>query len=266
MTSYKILYRRPEMSEDELSAAHRYFDCRKSRIIKGPATVIGRYSVWPYYDELYRDLDQQDCTLINTPQQHDFVARLDQWTPLLHDVTPQTWTTLSDIPEGQYVLKGQWKSRKDKWNTHMFAASRRDAIQVYCRLQDDTLIGSDTIYIRQYVPINTLLIGLNDLPVTEEYRFFVLDGTILCGAFYWANYVDDIPCGIPQASNVPQDFLDKIVGRIDQNVRFYTMDVARTQSGDWIVVELNDGQQSGLSCIEPETLYGAMYRKMYNLN
>jgi len=29
----------------------------------------------------------------------------------------------------------------------------------------------------------------------------------------------------------------------------------KTKSGDWIVIELNDGQQSGLSYIEPELFY-----------
>ena len=33
---------------------------------------------------------------------------------------------------------------------------------------------------------------------------------------------------------------------------------ARTGAGDWIVVELNDGQQSGLSAVDPEDLYRAL--------
>lgn len=33
------------------------------------------------------------------------------------------------------------------------------------------------------------------------------------------------------------------------------IDVAQTESGDWIVIELNDGQMSGLSENNPEILY-----------
>ena len=33
------------------------------------------------------------------------------------------------------------------------------------------------------------------------------------------------------------------------------IDVAQTESGEWIVVELNDGQMSGLSENNPEVLY-----------
>jgi hypothetical protein len=33
------------------------------------------------------------------------------------------------------------------------------------------------------------------------------------------------------------------------------MDIAKTQSGEWIVIELNDGQMSGLSENDPNVLY-----------
>ena len=38
-------------------------------------------------------------------------------------------------------------------------------------------------------------------------------------------------------------------------VRFLVVDVAETAAGEWIVVEVNDGEMSGLACIEPEGFY-----------
>ena len=40
----------------------------------------------------------------------------------------------------------------------------------------------------------------------------------------------------------------------------FVVDVAKTASGEWIVVELNDGQQSGLSCCNPIELYSNISR------
>jgi len=40
------------------------------------------------------------------------------------------------------------------------------------------------------------------------------------------------------------------------------VDVARTESGEWIVIELNDGQQSGLSDNDPDQLYSNMKKML----
>lgn len=262
-----ILYRKPEMSDTEFASANRFFTTTNTRVILFPSTfqVIGRYSVWPNYKELWNDISIQGGTLINTIEQNDFVTDVMNWEHVLSGMTPKTWNRLEDIPEGKFVLKGKWKSRKDKWNTHMYAESRRDAIDVYCRLQEDTFIGVDTIYVREYIPLKTLLIGLNGLPVTEEYRFFVLDGKVLCGGFYWQNYMDDIDEDISyslSAENVPTSFLNNVISVIGDNIRFYSLDVARTENGNWIVVELNEGQQSGLPVLVSED---CLYKPMREL-
>jgi hypothetical protein len=54
---------------------------------------------------------------------------------------------------------------------------------------------------------------------------------------------------------VPQEFIQKVIDRVKDKVNFFVMDIAKTQSGDWIVVELNDGQMSGLSENDPNVLY-----------
>jgi len=49
--------------------------------------------------------------------------------------------------------------------------------------------------------------------------------------------------------------LQEVIDKVSSFVRFFVIDVARTAEGKWIVVELNDGQQSGLSAIKPDDLY-----------
>ena len=39
---------------------------------------------------------------------------------------------------------------------------------------------------------------------------------------------------------------------------FFVLDVAETASGEWIVVEVNDAQMSGLSGVDPAKLYANM--------
>jgi hypothetical protein len=133
-------------------------------------------------------------------------------------------------------------------------------MEVYSRLLDDTMISQQPIYVRKYVPLWKLGIGEWDLPITREFRFFVLDGKVLSGGFYWASHYEELlergvapslldPAGFPEA------FLQKAIERIDNHVRFYAIDVAFTAELEPIVIELNDGQQSGLSMNDPVVLY-----------
>jgi hypothetical protein len=46
-----------------------------------------------------------------------------------------------------------------------------------------------------------------------------------------------------------------VIDRVGDRANFYAVDVAQTVAGDWIVIELNDGQMSGLSENDPEILY-----------
>ncbi|HVF84662.1 MAG TPA: ATP-grasp domain-containing protein, partial [Abditibacteriaceae bacterium] len=48
-------------------------------------------------------------------------------------------------------------------------------------------------------------------------------------------YADDVP---------PLDEFEKLARNIRSN--FFSMDVAQTRSGEWIVIELGDGQVAGL--------------------
>ena len=97
--------------------------------------------------------------------------------------------------------------------------------------------------------------------MSEEYRFFVLDGEVLCGGFYWSSYADDITEPV-SPDFVPEEFLFEVVERVRELARFIVIDIARTEEGNWIVVELNDGQQSGLCGIAPNDLYQNLARAL----
>jgi hypothetical protein len=111
--------------------------------------------------------------------------------------------------------------------------------------------------VREYVPLRRLATGLNGLPISKEFRVFVLDGKILASGFYWSSHVDDLD-HVPSPSEIPAAFLQEVITRVGDNIRFWVVDVAHTEAGDWIVIELNDGCMSGLSEVRAEALYCAL--------
>jgi hypothetical protein len=260
-----ILYRGRDFEKEEKSEAEKYFPCVSNRMnLKRDDLVIGRYSVLPFYKEQEIELESIGVHLINSFRQHLYVADISCWIPDLKDITPKTWRRLEDIPEqGPFVLKGETNSKKFQWDTHMFARNKREASEVHGRLCDDGLVGDQEIYIREYVPLVTYLISLRGLPITKEFRFFICDGKILSGAYYWSSHTDQLPV-IPNPDEVPRSFLDKIINGVGQSIRFFVVDVAQAASGEWIVIELNDGQMSGLSLNEPSILYKNLFMVLNN--
>lgn len=250
--------------EEQKAAEEAGFFCWPTRMrFELNDLVIPRYSALPFYKELEDDLASVGADLINTYAQHRYIADLRNWYADLEGLTPKTWFNPADVPMGEpgsFVLKGATNSKKFLWRTHMFALSRGHIGRVLSNLLDDTLISTQQVYVRQYVPLKFLVMGLNDLAVCEEYRFFVLDGEILSGAFYWSSHTEEVQevGWQPNPHDVPKEFLAEVLRRIKGKVPFVVIDVARTQEGNWIVIELNDGQMSGLSDNNPTVLYQGM--------
>lgn len=251
-----IYYRGIEFEKEELEAASKEFFCtNRFPEIWEDDIVVGRYSLWPFYKDQQADIRFVGAKLINTYNQYLYIADLGNYVADLAELTPRTWNSPQDLPEGcSFVVKGETNSRKSNWLKDMFAKDKAAAIDISNRLSNDGLIGSQKIFFREYIPLLKFLDGVNGMPVTKEYRFFVAYGKVLCGGFYWQNYIDDIPVQVNH-NEVPEDFLQKVIKRVGNQSNFYVIDVARTKSGEWIVIELNEGQQAGLSAINPHDLY-----------
>lgn len=251
-----ILYRGNDFEKEELDSAHQFFECTNRRPeIREEDLVIGRYSLLPYYAEQAQDIQYVGAKLINSYQQHRYIADLQNWVMDLRELTPRTWRSPADLPDkGQFVLKGETNSRKHNWKQDMFAPDKKTAIEIYARLMDDSLIGQQNIYIRRYEPMFTYMEGVNGMPITKEFRFFVAYRQLLSGGYYWQSHIDQLP-EVPSPDEIPKDFLYEVIDRVGDQSNFYTIDVGVSISGKPFVVELNDGQQAGLSCNDPFEMY-----------
>ncbi|HLY73536.1 MAG TPA: ATP-grasp domain-containing protein, partial [Planctomycetota bacterium] len=91
------------------------------------------------------------------------------------------------------------------------------------------------------------------MPLTREHRVFYLDGRPLLSFAYWSD--------LGQTDEGPPAGVFEAVAKQVRS-RFFTMDVVKLKDGDWLIVELGDGQVAGL----PEDsiagkLYGALAAK-----
>lgn len=221
--------------------------------IRNNSLVIGRYSVLPHYEELEYDLKTFNSTLINSSKQHRWIANFAYYQEF-QLITPQSWQSLVNCPwDGPFVVKGNTNSKKWSWNTKMFAPDKKTALNIGADLAADDFIGPQGIIYRQYIPLKIFEIGLNGLPFSNEWRFFFLRNTLIDYGYYWScaeklRNNDELP-------NIAIEFAYEIARIASLHCNFFVIDIAEKEDGGWILIELNDGQMSGLSTIEPNNFY-----------
>jgi hypothetical protein len=262
-----ILYRGREFEDNELAAAQAAgFYCTDSRMtIRTGDLIVPRYSALPFYREQERDVRSVGAKLINTFAEHSYIADIGQWYPDLKDHTPQTWSSIIEIPNketGPFVVKGETNSKKFLFNTHFYSPDRARLRDVISRLLDDTLISQQKLYIRKFEPLKTYMYGLNNLPITKEYRYFIAYGQILSVGYYWSSHVDDLrdsDCNMDEILNggAPCEFMEAVIPKIQAPA--VTVDVAQKSDGSWTVIEINDLSMSGLSENDPHVMYKNLY-------
>lgn len=259
----KVLFRASLSEENEKNEVEEYFEVVESRVGLSDTLVVARYSCLPFYKELEDDLFLQGSRLINSHKQHKYIADFEYYYDL-EEMTPRTWFRLIDSMGygGPYVIKGRTNSRKHLWNSHMYAETYQDAVSVMIKLNSDSLLASQDLVFREYVPLREFTKGINGLPVTNEWRCFFLGEALLSHGFYWSDYAEYAE----ELSESGLDFARKAASIISKSANFFVIDIAERADGEWTVIEVNDGQMSGLSLNPPETLYSNLKKELDRLD
>lgn len=218
------------------------------------------------YQTFYRLLDEKGIVLINSPEEYDTYHTLVGWYRDFSDLTPESvWVTGGSIAsimekgavlEGGYIVKDYVKSRKHEWYDACYIPNIRDkknaekVITNFVERQGDSLVGG--IVLRKYEKLRQ--IGFHDksgMPISEEYRAFVFAGKIHTVDNYWKK---------DSGMNLSEEelrWLDGIAAKIRSN--FVAIDLARREDGTLLIMELGDGQVSGLQEIPASTFYKAFH-------
>ncbi len=149
---------------------------------------------------------------------------------------------LTPLGHRPVIIKDFVKSRKHEWADAFFipSAADRDAVERvvgrFLELQGDDL--NEGLVFREFVEFRPVGIHpKSGMPLTEEYRIFWMDAQPMFWSPYWeeGEYVGTGP---------PLDLFAETATAVRS--RFFSMDVARRIDGAWLIVELGDGQVSGL--------------------
>ena len=234
------------------------------------AETLGIYRGWmltvDHYAQLFGALQERHISLINTPEQYAHCHLLPLSYAEIEPYTPKTiWVPVAEfaladlaaylLPFGDspIIVKDYAKSRKHEWAQACFMPSAADTraaaqvVQTFLSRQGSDFTGG--LVFREFEEFESLTMHpQSGMPLTREFRLVFLDGELLLSSRYWdsGEYTGETP---------PREMFTQIALTIPS--RFFTMDVAKTKTGDWRIIELGDAQVAELP---PDTDQSAFFR------
>ncbi len=239
-----------ELTDGNIATALRFIKQSENK-------EFGIYRGWMLtpnqYKNLYDGLLNKNIELINSPIEYRHCHYLPDSYKKIESKTPKSnWTTeltndvilelTSHFRESPIIVKDFVKSEKHNWEEACFIPNASDSDKVksvvdkFIELRGNSL--NEGLVFRKFEELEYLTEhSKSGMPLTKEFRIFFANKKIVKVFDYWdeGEYGDTKP--------ELDDFIE-IAKNIDS--KFFTMDVAKKKNGDWIIMELGDGQVAGL--------------------
>lgn len=235
------------------------FECRSvvSEMDRPILLRIGAVDDYHAVETYFREAGMQ---LLMTETDHLRCSEIENWYPLLAEHTPYT-KVYDQLPAVDQLMKdfsfpvfikGTRQTDKHK-RANCIIQNAEDYEQLRLGWKQSRILSWQQAAVREYVPLLTI----DDtsfpemIPISYEFRSFYYQGRCTgCGP-YWT-----LGRRYALADEDRQEVMDLSQWAADRlNVAFLTVDVAKTADGRWIIVEANDGQESGFVGLNPISLW-----------
>lgn len=237
----------------------RFFPVRQPWSRPELVTVIARLGAIADYHKTYNDLLRDGIRLVHTPAEYERCTTLSHWYPLIEDLTPIS-ICFDNAPTANEVenrlrwpvfVKGSRQTARHLRSLSIIenAEQFEAAMKVY---RETPLLSWQKIVCREYVPLRSIGDEHTErIPSSFEFRTFWWRGTCVGTGRYWweGKRYDWSPAERVAGLAVAKEAASRI------GVPFLVIDVAQTISGHWIVIECNDGQESGYAGVSPIGLW-----------
>jgi hypothetical protein len=237
----------------------QFFACRHPFQREGVVSAVARMGATGEYEDRYNRLLADGVRLVHTPAEYHRTSRLPGWYPLIEDLTPRSvWfdrrPTAREIAAAfrwPVFVKGERQTSK-----HRRELSILQGPDEFERAMDaweaDDILRWQQVVCREYVSLR--LVGeqsATTLPRAFEFRSFWWGGECVGIGPYW---VDERYGMTPAERGAALALAGEAARRV--GVTFLVVDVAQTASGEWIVIECNDGQDAGYAGVAPLAMWG----------
>lgn len=225
----------------------------------GKVKTVARIGAIENYEELYGQLMQEEIELIHDPDEHKTCSQLDGWYPILKEFTPRSMI-FEKPPEVEEIqehfdwpifVKGHRQTSR-----HQRKLSIIEDVNQYKGLlaayANDPILHWQKFVVREFVSLKPIE-GISDeksIPPSFEFRTFFWRQKLVGFGNYWT----DCNYRISESEiEIAKSFALAAAEKVPAT--FLVVDIAQRKDGTWIVVECNDGQESGYAGIQRLALW-----------
>ncbi|HEY1123089.1 MAG TPA: ATP-grasp domain-containing protein [Haloferula sp.] len=228
-----------------------------------PGVWIGYVPLPSHYEQIYKAALSRNIRLLNSPDQYRRAEEFDRFYPFIADLTAESRciSTLAECEEAArqlgypVFLKGTIQSNKAKGIGSCVAQDTDQLVTIATTLLSSHRRSLGKVIVRKLLDLRYSRIGPGGFPFGREYRAFIHAGQIVGLGFYWEGDDELAPLNPSEHEQVTHLALEAF-RRLE--VPYLTVDIGQTTQGDWIVIEVGDGQFSGLSQIPVHQLWARL--------
>lgn len=235
------------------------FSCRRPYELPENGEIIARLGAFENYQKSYDIFSDLGFKLVNNVKQHYLASELSEWYPLIQSYTPRSvW--YDEIPtvnkiESEFsypiFIKGSRQTAKHSESLSV-AKNRKDCELILKEYQKNPILHWQQLVCREFVELMPVEAAhTQKVSPSFEFRSFWYKGKLVGVGHYWSEFVS-YKWSMEQEAAALKVASD-VCGLVP--VPFLVIDLALTKEGKWIVIECNDGQESGYAGIKAISLW-----------
>lgn len=225
------------------------FEC-KSIVSSSENPVLLHIGAIENYSEVVEALEEIGMKPLISEEEHLRCSTIEKWYPVLKDKTPFT-VVYDKFPDLQEVekqfsfpifIKGNRQTNRHK-KSQCIIENAVDYEKLKLEWEKDPVLYWQKIAIREYVPLKTIDEESfpDQVPISYEFRFFCFEGKCMGYGPYW--YMGQNYSMAPEDKEEAVQLAEWAAGKL--SAVFPAIDLAKTADGRWILIEVNDAQESG---------------------
>ena len=240
----------------------RFFDCRTPYEAPPRLPAVARIGAFADYNEFFTDSARVGMELIHSPEDHIRCSTLPGWYPLISGHTPRSrwysrvphFSEIEDEFELPVFIKGSRQTSKHKAAASIIRnrAEYEAASEIF---RSDPILRWQELVCREFVPLRPVSGGTaGKVPASFEFRSFWWRGQLVGAGRYW--YEADQYTWSQEEREAALEVARQAVFAL--RCTFLVVDLAQTTTGRWIIIECNDGMESGYAGASPFAIWQAI--------
>jgi len=240
----------------------RFFDCRTPYEPPLRLPAVARVGAFADYGRLFEDCAALGIDLVHSPEEHIRCSTLPRWYPLIAQHTPRSrwYSEAPAFPEIEAAfalpifIKGSRQTSRHRAAGHIIR-NRDDYAAAAAMFRSDPILRWQDFVCREFVPLRPVPGGMEGrIPASFEFRTFWWRGELVGAGRYWYEASEY------RWSEHEREAALAVARLAVAAVQcpFLVVDLAQTAAGRWIVIECNDGMESGYAGASPFALWQAI--------